>query len=106
MQFPPREFIDALHTSNHLERLLFCLAAGARNLIQCLNQSSWWDKGQCRPPDGLTIIASQFSPYLYPFTIEYSILVGESQCGETKCRRKYLDLAGINCLICITSGFE
>ncbi|XP_023718681.1 proton channel OtopLc isoform X2 [Cryptotermes secundus] len=48
---------------------------GARNLIQCLNQTSWWDKGQCRPPDGLAIIASQFSPYLYPFTIEYSILV-------------------------------
>jgi hypothetical protein len=60
------------------------VTAGAKNLIRCLNQSSWWDKGQCRPPDGLAIIASQFSPYLYPFTIEYSILVGESHDSEEK----------------------
>jgi len=83
MQFPPGESTDTAHTLNHLTHLL-CLAAGARKLIHCLNQSSWWDKGQCRPPDGVAIIASQFSPYLYPFTIEYSILVGKSHFGETK----------------------
>jgi hypothetical protein len=66
-----------------------CVAVGARNLIQCLNQTSWWDKGKCRPPAGLAIIASQFSPYLYPFTIEYSILVGESH--TTHCSGKYLN---------------
>ncbi|KAJ9596313.1 hypothetical protein L9F63_012646, partial [Diploptera punctata] len=47
----------------------------AQNLIQCMNNVSFWIENRCKPPDALLLLTTQFSPYLYPFTIEYSILV-------------------------------
>lgn len=47
---------------------------GARDLVDFLN-NSYFDKN-CQHTE-LNIIYESFSPYLYPFTIEYSILIGK-----------------------------
>ena len=53
------------------------VSVAAQNLVQCMNNASSWIGNHCKPPDALIILTTQFSPYLYPFTIEYSILVGK-----------------------------
>ncbi|KAJ3630792.1 hypothetical protein MTP99_011966 [Tenebrio molitor] len=48
---------------------------GARVLTAYLNSSLRQFVGECRNDAGLSLIYRNYSPYLYPFTVEYSILV-------------------------------
>lgn len=57
---------------------------GARVIKSYLNASVRQLTGFCAGDERLTVIYRNFSPYLYPFSVEYSILVGEYQFSETK----------------------
>lgn len=51
---------------------------GAKELIRFLNGSATTRLGtSCIEDPRMNIIYQNFSPYLYPFTVEYSILVGK-----------------------------
>lgn len=61
---------------------------GAKELIRFLNGSSAVRVGTvCTEDPRMNIIYQNFSPYLYPFTVEYSILVGEWKM-EFRCWHK------------------
>jgi hypothetical protein len=55
---------------------LLNFAEGAQGLVKFLNDTSFLHD-HCRGARKLSDNFESFSPYLYPFTIEYSILVGE-----------------------------
>lgn len=50
---------------------------GAEELKQYLNNSVRVFTSGCEGDKGLSLIYQNFSPYLYPFSVEYSILVGK-----------------------------
>lgn len=50
---------------------------GAKLLTSYLNISTHQFIGECQSDEGLNLIYRDYSPYLYPFSVEYSILVGE-----------------------------
>jgi hypothetical protein len=56
--------------------LLCIVAEGAQGLVKFLNDTTFLHD-HCRGARKLSDNFESFSPYLYPFTIEYSILVGE-----------------------------
>lgn len=50
---------------------------GAKLLTSYLNISTHQFIGECQSDEGLNLIYRDYSPYLYPFSVEYSILVGK-----------------------------
>lgn len=50
---------------------------GAEQLKAYLNHTPRVFTKGCESDKGLRLIYQNFSPYLYPFSVEYSILVGE-----------------------------
>lgn len=49
---------------------------GAEEVKEYLNKSVRLFTKSCESDRGLSMIYQNFSPYLYPFSVEYSILVG------------------------------
>lgn len=50
---------------------------GAKELVKYLNGSLRISFSTCEEEQGLNVIYQNYSPYLYPFSVEYSILVGK-----------------------------
>lgn len=50
---------------------------GAKELVTYLNHTLKLFTSTCDGDKGLRLIYQNYSPYLYPFTVEYSILVGK-----------------------------
>lgn len=50
---------------------------GATKLVGFLNNTVRLFTSTCEGDEGLSLIYQNYSPYLYPFTVEYSILVGK-----------------------------
>ncbi|XP_071452896.1 proton channel OtopLc-like [Hetaerina americana] len=66
-KFEKLDILPTLPLTSYNER-------GAKNLLHFLNSSTYLSNN-CRGTSHLSTIFDNFSPYLYPFTIEYSILV-------------------------------
>lgn len=58
---------------------------GARELVKFLNGTSTRVVTSCRYDSRMNFIYENYSPYLYPFTVEYSILVGKSNKLSMNC---------------------
>lgn len=50
---------------------------GAKELVRFFNGTSARVGTTCKHDSRMNIIYENYSPYLYPFTVEYSILVGK-----------------------------
>lgn len=65
------EYAVALPLTSYNER-------GAKELVRYLNSSLKLSFSSCEEQQGLILINQNYSPYLYPFSVEYSILVGKA----------------------------
>lgn len=54
----------------------FFFAENNQQILVLLNLNTSYQRS-CKGQDELSEVFDKFSPYLYPFTIEYSILVGK-----------------------------
>lgn len=57
---------------------------GATKLVGFLNNTVRLFTSICEGEEGLSVIYQNYSPYLYPFTVEYSILVGKCLHNVTR----------------------
>lgn len=75
------ESIESKEYSNYQAPIALPLSSytkkGAQELVNFLNVSTRLFAGKCEGDKGLEIIYQNYSPYLYPFSVEYSILVGK-----------------------------
>lgn len=70
-----------LDSENNLQPYALSLTSytkqGAKELVKFLNGTSTRVGTTCKHDSRMNIIYENYSPYLYPFTVEYSILVGK-----------------------------